>query len=439
MKWRILFTAMCIAALLMAAGKNAYAQDNEKRIEQLEDEVKRLRQLFESEKEEKELEELRKLAQEEAATEGTEDIKLEEKEFRFKGLGLQKLNPEISVVGDMIFKGWYEEQDRIRSKAFFRVLGLHFTSYLDPYTKFKACCPIDPQGASLGEGYMTRLGFMKNTSLTIGKFRQQFCTLNRWHKPGLDQVDFPLALRQIFGEGGLCQTGLSLDWQTGSEGGVSHTTTFQVTTGENPRLFGGNNRGTPAFLVRYLNYRDLTKNSYLEMGVSGLVGWSDTWSVPGDTVHDSEPAAVYGMELNYLWEPSERMRYRNFEWRTEAYYLDRRIIADDGSGKHTLNAWGAFTSLQTKVSRTVDLGIHVDFYQPSIKKYADSSLWPHALSGVGSAYVAQAGPYITWHQSPWVRFRLQCDYVDGHNMSKPQYVVSFQITFAAGPHLHERY
>lgn len=426
------------AVLAMVCGLSAYGQDDNDRIGRLERELRQLKKQMEEEKEAKELDELKKLAEQEVITEESEE-KLEEKQFRFRGLGLQKLNPEISIVGDIIFKGWYEESDRIRSKAFFRVLGVHFESYLDPYTKFKACCPIDPQGTSLGEGYMTRLGVMKNASLTIGKFRQQFCTLNRWHKPGLDQVDFPLALRQIFGEGGLCQTGLSVDWQAGSEAGTAHCLTFQATTGENPRLFGGNNRGTPSFLLRYLTYRDLTKNAYIEAGVSGIVGWSDTWAVPGDTVHDSEPAAVCGFELNYLWEPSERMRHRNFEWRTEAYCLDRRIVAPDGSGKRTVNAWGAFTSLQTKVSRTVHLGMHLDFYQPSIKKYADSSLFPHALTGFGSAYTAQAGPYITWQQSPWVRFRIQCDYVDGHNMGKPQYVVYFQVTFAAGPHLHERY
>jgi hypothetical protein len=415
-----------------------FGQDNNERIDRLEQEVKQLRKQMEEEKEAKELEQLRRVAQEESAI-GKPEEDLEKKEFRLKGLGLQKLNPEISIVGDTIFGGWYEEHDRIRSDALFRVLGVHFESYLDPYTKFKASCPVDPQGASLGEGYITRFGVMKNTSLTIGKFRQQFCTLNRWHKPGLDQIDHPLALRQIFGEGGLCQTGLSLDWQAGAEGGATHRLTFQATTGENPRLFGGNNRGTPSLLLRYLNYRDLTGDSYVEAGLCGLVGWSDTWAVPGDEVHDSEPAAIYGLELNYLWEPSERMRYRNFEWRTEAYYLDRHIVAPDGSGKHTVNAWGAFTSLQTKVSRTVDIGIHGDFYQPSIKKYADPSLFPHAIAGVGSAYTVQGGFYVTWNQSPWVRFRIQCDCVDSHNMGEPQYIVYFQITFAAGPHLHERY
>jgi len=80
---------------------------------------------------------------------------------------------------------------------------------------------------------MTLYNVADDLNLTLGKFRQQFGIVNRWHRHGLDQVDFPLALRQIFGNGGLNQAGLSLDWLMPPAGVASQQLTFQVTDGSN--------------------------------------------------------------------------------------------------------------------------------------------------------------------------------------------------------------
>ncbi len=74
----------------------------------------------------------------------------------------------------------------------------------------------------------------------------------------LDQVDFPLAMRQIFGEGGLNQTGASLDWLMPPVGHTSQKLTIQVTDGENDRLFGGNTNNRPSVLGRYSLFKDIS-------------------------------------------------------------------------------------------------------------------------------------------------------------------------------------
>jgi hypothetical protein len=295
----------------------------------------------------------------------------------------------------------------------------------------------------LGEAYMTRYGLVQGINLTFGKFRQQFGVVNRWHKHGLDQLDFPFALRQIFGEGGLNQIGVSLDWVLPRLAGSSQDLTVQLTNGQNPRLFSGNTLGTPSFLLHYKNYRDLSKDTYFEVGLTGLIGWRDEWQIPaGDelvTVYDSLPTAVWGLDLNLLWEPTDRMRYRNLVWRTELYALSRDVLAPDGSGRDTIDAWGAFSYVQTKLNRTLEVGCRLDLYRPDTKGYADLVSWvmPHAYSVDANQWGVT--PYLTWQQSPWVRWRIEYDHLDWDTIAEPEDTIYLQLIFAAGPHKHERY
>jgi hypothetical protein len=290
---------------------------------------------------------------------------------------------------------------------------------------------------------MTLYNLADDLNLTLGKFRQQFGVVNRWHRHGLDQVDFPLALRQIFGNGGLNQTGLSLDWLMPPVDSTSQQLTFQVTDGSNDRLFGDNARNRPSLLVHYKNYRDLSEDTYLECGLSGLVGWNDEWDIQGGIRQSgSKTTTVFGADLSILWEPSEAMRYRNVEWRSEAYWLNKELLAPDGSGSDTVNAWGVYSYLQSKISRTVDIGIRGDLYVPDTKRYANLStslsLSPLAVTG-DDPHLWQIGPYVTWCQSPFVKFRAEYDYSDGKGIENAEHVIWLQAIFAAGPHKHERY
>ncbi len=390
---------------------------------------------------EDELADLRRLAEAEAAK--AEEAREEEQEVAFtaKGLSLQALNPEISVTGDMLATYRNQEGTQQHSDIRFRTLGLHLESYLDPYTRFKAAVPFSGSGAELGEAYMIRYGLLEGFNLTFGKFRQQFGVVNRWHKHALDQTDFPLALRQIFGEGGLNQTGFSFDWVLPRLWSASQELTIQVTNGANGRLFSGSTLSTPSVLLHYKNYRDLSRYTYLELGLSGIVGWKDEWTVARngsfETVYDRQPARVYGLDLNLVWEPTDRMRYRNAVWRSEIYLLDRDILVPDGSGRDSLSAWGAFTYLESKLNRKLDLGIRLDYFKPDQKDYAGGSLAPHAYRDDVSFW--QVSPYFTFQQSPFVKYRLEYSHLDRKGVVPPEDSLTFQLIFAAGPHKHERY
>jgi hypothetical protein len=140
------------------------------------------------------------------------------------------------------------------------------------------------------------------------------------------------------------------------------------------------------------------------------------------------------------------MRYRNMTWRSEAYFLNKDILAADGSGEERISAWGAYSYLESKVSRTLILGVRGDYFVPDVKpyaQYADAagntvSLAPIAVTE-GDSFRWQVGPYISWYQSPFVHFRAEYNHQDGDGTGPEENVVWLQCIFAAGPHKHERY
>jgi hypothetical protein len=427
---------------------NELKLEHKSQINALQEEIKKLRQPAAASEQagaEDEMARLRALA-ESAAGEKKEQKTPEETVYKFGGLSLQQLNPEISVSGDFLTYYRHQDETRKRTEAFLRGLELNFQSYLDPFSRMKATTHIHDDGeVHVEELYFTRFSVFENINLDVGRFRQQFGVVNRWHEDALDQVQYPLALRRIFGDEGLNQTGVSLEWTLPNWGQACQGLTFQVTNTENDRLFGQDSLGNPSLLFHYKNYRDISRDMYLEFGLSGLFGWNDQWNVLKDGTpvdeHDALGTQVFGVDVSMVWEPADRALYRNVEWRSEVYVMNRDILAPDDSGRDSLDAWGAYSYLQSKVARNVDVGIRYDYYEPDSKDYAASpgySLMPLAYTPK-DAYRWQICPYITWWQSEWVEFRGEYDYADGRGMDRPEHIVWFQAIFAAGPHKHERY
>jgi hypothetical protein len=420
---------------------------HESQINALEERIKELGERPEADEQagaEDEMARLRALA-ESAAGEKKEQKTPEETVYKFGGLSLQQLNPEISASGDFVTHYRHQRQTRERTDAEIRGLELNFQSYLDPFSRMKATTHISDEGVDVEEVYFTRFSMFENANLDVGRFRQQFGVVNRWHEDALDQIQYPLALRRIFGDEGLNQTGASIEWTLPKWDRAYQGLTLQVTNTENDRLFGQDALGNPSLLFHYKNYRDLSRDTYLEFGLSGLFGWNDEWSVlkGGALVdeHDALGTQVFGADVSLLWEPADRALYRNVEWRSEVYVLNRDILAPDDSGRDDLDAWGAYSYLQSKVARNVDMGVRYDYYEPDSKGYAGTagaSLIPLVYTAK-DAYRWQICPYITWWQSEWVKFRCEYDYADGRGMERPEHLVAFQAIFAAGPHKHERY
>src|SRR5438094_234279 len=115
-----------------------------------------------------------------------------------------QLNPEISVTGDVRA---YAQRPGIQRDNFDpREFEVGFQSPLDPYSSTKIFVSLENGTVSVEEGYAYWTGLPGHIRFDIGKFRQQFGELNRWHLHAVPETEYPVALRAYLGDDGLAGT-----------------------------------------------------------------------------------------------------------------------------------------------------------------------------------------------------------------------------------------
>src|SRR6266849_6183200 len=154
-----------------------------------------------------------------------------------------QLNPEIGVTGDI--RG-YATGRGVQSDNFVaREFEVGFQSALDPYSHTKIFISLEDGAVSVEEGYAYWTGLPGHIRLDLGKYRQQFGELNRWHLHAVPETEYPLAIRSFLGADGLAGTGISVYRAFGGLG--THELTAQVTrSASDSELFG--NSGRPTYL-----------------------------------------------------------------------------------------------------------------------------------------------------------------------------------------------
>ncbi|MEJ2189625.1 MAG: hypothetical protein P8Y93_09460 [Acidobacteriota bacterium] len=444
----ILRGALCLAMLLSAVGgvsaqeKPPPAADEpaptptieelQRQVEELtrqlaivQKQLEEMRAQQEEERRQAELEQLRQAAQTEAAT-TTETEEVDTTTKFVSGTRMQSmLNPEISVTGDIFFVGGEHEKEEMLADHF----ELDIQSYLDPFTRMHLVVGYhgpehessfgaeddeeevhSDEGFGIGEGYITWLQLPGHTSLTVGKKRQQFGVLNRWHRHALDQADWPWVISESFGEHGLVGTGVSMDWLMPRLWADTNELTVEIMNGNNDVAFAGSDWTKPTYLVFLKNYWDLTSDSYLEVDLTGMHGVTDN---SGDLNHD-----FLALDFAYDWYPAGRELYHGFTARGMILrsWLDREDVG-------SLDSWGSYLYGQYKFASRWIGGLRWDWVED--QRVADHETW--GLT-----------PYLTFWQSEFVRLRGEFTY-ERDNLFGTDRRFDLQITFAAGPHKHESY
>jgi hypothetical protein len=238
----------------------------------------------------------------------------------------------------------------------------------------------------------------------IGKFRQQFGELNRWHLHALPETEYPLALRRYLGDDGLAGTGISLYRAFGGLG--THELTAQVTrSASDAELFGGG--GRPTYLVHLLNFWQLTPSTYLQLGGTGLYG-----SSPDSALRTK----VGGLEFRLTWRPPARALYRNLTLRGELYALRREMA---GAGRTHV---GWYLDGTYRLDQRWILGMHYDYVEaPDTGRIT-----------------RQIIPSLTLWESEWVELRGQYTWAKTTGLTA-QGQFALQAVWAIGPHKHETY
>ncbi|HEY6854281.1 MAG TPA: hypothetical protein VI139_08535 [Gemmatimonadales bacterium] len=313
-----------------------------------------------------------------------------------------QLNPEISVTGDVRAYGY---SPGVQSNNFDpREFEIAFQSALDPYSHTKIFVSLENGAVSVEEGYAYWTGLPGHIRFDIGKFRQQFGELNRWHLHAVPETEYPLALRTYLGDDGLTGAGISLYRAFGGLG--THEVTAQVTrSGSDSALFG--DAGRPTYLLHLLNFWQLSRSAYVQLGGTGLYG--------------TDPASnlktkVGGLDVRLTWRPPERANYREWTLRGELFSLKKETA---GVGSWRL---GGYASTTYKLNQRVILGAAYNYVEAPL----DGSV------------TRQVIPSLTWWESEWVFLRAQYRY-EKNPLAGTSHQLAFQAVWAIGPHKHETY
>jgi len=238
----------------------------------------------------------------------------------------------------------------------------------------------------------------------IGKFRQQFGELNRWHLHALPETEYPLALRAYLGGDGLAGTGISFYRAFGGLG--VHELTAQLTrSASDGELFGGSSR--PTYLLHLLNFWQLTRSTYAQLGGTALYGTDPDSSLR---------TKVGGIDFRLTWRPPAEALYREWTLRGELYALRKEY----GGAGTTRLGWYAGTTY--KLGQRWIAGARYDYVEDP-------------LLGV---ITRQVIPSLTLWQSEWVELRAQYTWAKTARVAATNQF-ALQAVWAIGPHKHETY
>src|SRR5881394_3856269 len=313
-----------------------------------------------------------------------------------------QLNPEISATGDVRAGARLEGVQRENFDP--REFEVGFQSPLDPYSSTKIFVSFENGNVSIEEGYAYWTGLPGRIRFDIGKFRQQFGELNRWHLHALPETEYPLALRAYLGGDGLAGTGISLYRAFGGLG--VHELTAQLTrSASDGELFGGSSR--PTYLVHLLNFWQLTRSTYAQLGGTALYGTDPDSSLR---------TRVGGIDFRLTWRPPAEALYREWTLRGELYALHKQIA---GTGPTRL---GGYVSSTYKLNQRWIAGVRYDYVE----------------SPEFGQITQQIIPTLTLWESEWVFLRGQYRWqrVAGETATN-QFAI--QAVWAIGPHKHETY
>ena len=313
-----------------------------------------------------------------------------------------QLNPEIGVTGDV--RGYATGRGVQRDNFDPREFEVGFQSALDPYSHTKIFISLEDGHIGLEEGYAYWTGLPGHIRLDLGKYRQQFGELNRWHLHAVPETEYPLAITTFLGEDGLSGTGISLYRAFGGFG--AHELTAQVTrSASDSELFG--NSGRPTYLVHLLNFWQLNHSTYMQIGGTALYGTDPDSSLR---------TKVGGVEFRLTWRPPLRAMYHEWTLRGELLALKKEV---SGIGPTRL---GGYLSSTYKLNQRFIVGARYDYVE----------------SPDFGVITRQFVPSLTLWQSEWVFLRAQYQWQRVAN-AQANHQIALQAVWAIGPHKHETY
>ncbi len=223
-------------------------------------------------------------------------------------------NPDISVIGDL--RGTYQSNQHRNFDANLHETEFSFQSVVDPYARadFFVAISRDPSTGEfkteIEEGYLTTLSLPGHLQLKAGKFKQALGRINPIHPHALPFTDMPNAFVRFFGDEGMNDEGAQLSWLLPNHAFFQELT-LELTDGPMESPSFARSPGNKYLKLAHLkNFWDLSANSTLELGLSGISGVNST-------DHTTNIGAV---DLTFKWKPVKFNTYKSFTLQNELYY-----------------------------------------------------------------------------------------------------------------------
>lgn len=323
---------------------------------------------------------------------------------------LSTLNPEVSVLGDFIYKA--DENGGEGDNEFnMREVELAFSANVDSWARGDVVVAIENEDGStevaLEEGYLTLLETpIENLQGKFGKFRPFLGKVNKMHLHQLPWSDYPLVVQNFLGEEGTSDAGASLSYLIPNPADVFSELTIEAFN-NGSTVFAGDEGSETVYLAHWKNFFDLTDETSLEIG--GTAAFGD------NSEGDSERSKLSGFDITLNTELFDNLRTTSH---TEALFNTR----DQASG-NDVNSWGMFTSLEQQLTDRWWAFGRYDFSQTPTVSEVDT----HAYS---------AG--LTFAQSEYVFWRAMYTHTDNET-SDDDNTVWLQLDFSIGPHKPHSY
>ncbi len=318
-------------------------------------------------------------------------------------------NPAISLIPDMIASSGNDPYWLGEPNAYMREVEVAFSAAIDPYANAFAALSLENGQLNVEEGYAAFPALWGGFSAKLGKFKSDFGKQNQMHSHTWFQADQPLALKELLGDEGMADTGLSLSHILPTP--WTSDLTVEITSGRTD-LFGGA-RSSLAYLTAWRNYWDITDNANLEAQVS-LSGGKNA---RGGTTKLGD------LSVTYRYKPILNRR-ESFLWRTEYMRKDAGFEtaepAAPGAPSYLVEGtdrWkGAFSFVDWQFTRGWFLGTRGDWVRH-----------PDGGQDSGGALV------LTYFPSEFQKFRLQFSRTNYAGLGIKNALV-FEYGFAIGPH-----
>ncbi len=323
---------------------------------------------------------------------------------------LSTLNPQVSVIGDFIYKsdkngGEGDNQFNMRE------VEVAFSANVDTYARGDVIVAIENEDGStevaLEEGYLTLLETpIENLQGKFGKFRPYMGKTNKMHLHQLPWSDYPLVVQNFLGEEGNSEAGASLSYLILNPADIYSEITLEAFN-NGSTVFGGGEDGETVYLAHLKNFFDITDETSFEIG--------NTFSFGENGDGNGAESRITGVDLTI--NSTELFVNKRTTSHTEALFNVREQAAGDD-----INSWGMFTSLEQQLTDRWWAFGRYDFSQTPSSSEVDT----HAYS-----------TGLTFAQSEYVFWRAMFTHTD--NETSDDNTVWLQLDFSIGPHKPHAY